>query len=349
MKINLRGLESFREVMRMGSATAAARRLDLSQPAVSRLIAQMERELGFKVFDRVKGRLVPTQQGQLLYEEVDLAFLGLERVRTVARDVHALNAGQLRIVAPPSFAEGPLVAIIQSFLKEHPKVQLVLDSNSRPTTMNMIATRAADCGFGKLPLEHPGIRTRPLVVNDTACVMPSGHRLARKRVVTVADLADEELIMIGRGSDTRLRIDDAFRAAGVVPRVRLETHNVGAACSFVRAGMGITLVNEMLARACWDRDVELRPLRPQILHEYVFMTSASVPESPLTVAFYETCRIGLKRYQCRTAGSNAGNSAPRAIQQHADLPQHPTQRTGGRVVASGTALGSEQSRSMKHR
>jgi DNA-binding transcriptional LysR family regulator len=301
VKINLRGLESFREIMRTGSATAAARQLDLSQPAVSRLIAQLESELGFKVFDRVKGRLIPTQQGQLLYEEVDLAFLGLERVQTVARDVQQLNAGQLRIVAPPSFAEGPLVDIIRSFMKEHPKVRVVLDSNSRAATLNMVATRSVDCGFGKLPIDYPGVRTRPLVTNETACVLPRGHRLARKRYVSAADLANEELVMIGRGSDTRLRIESALSEAGVVPHVLLETHNVGAACAFVGAGVGISLVNDMLAQAYRARNIELRPFRPQILHEYVFMTSSSVPESPLTQAFYESCRKALKRYDRKPA------------------------------------------------
>jgi DNA-binding transcriptional LysR family regulator len=296
VKISLRGLESFREIMRKGSATAAARELSLSQPAVSRLIGQLERELGFNVFDRIKGRLVPTQQGLLLYEEVESAFLGLERVSTVARDVHDLNAGQLRIVAPPSLAEGPLVGIIGTFIKKYPNVRVVLDSNSRPTAMNMIATRAADCGFGKLPLEHPGIHKRPLVVNETACVVPRGHRLARKPTVSATDLASEELIMIGRGSDTRLRIEAALRAAGVVPRIRLETHNVGAACAFVAAGVGITLVNDMLARAYCKREIELRPFRPRIIHEYIFMTSSGASASPLTLAFYAACRDALHRY-----------------------------------------------------
>ena len=299
MNITLRGLESFREIMRAGSATAAARRLDLSQPAVSRLVAQLERELGFKVFDRVKGRLVPTQQGQLLYEEVDLAFLGLERVSSVARDVRELNAGQLRIVAPPSFAEGPLVTIIRDFVTAHPKIRLVLDSNSRLATLNLIATRTMDCGFATMPLDHPGIRTRPLVVNETACAVPKGHRLARKRVIMPADLNKEDLILIGRGGDARLRIEEAFRSAGITPRVRLEARNVGAACSFAGAGMGITLVNGMLAQAYCDRGIVLRPFRPQILNEYVFMTSASMQESPLTVAFYESCRKCLKRYEHR--------------------------------------------------
>lgn len=230
---------------------------------------------------------------------MDLAFLGFERVQVLARDVNQLNAGQLRIVAPPSFAEGPLVPIVKAFVTAHPKVRISLDSRTRPTTMNLIATRTADCGFGKLPIEHPGIRTRPLVVNDTVCALPRGHALARRRTVTPQDLADAELILIGRGGETRLLIEEAFRRAGVVPRVHLETHNVGAACAFAAAGAGIAIVNEMLARVYRDRGIELRLFRPQILNEYVFMTSASVPETPLTDAFYQYCRAALKRHDRR--------------------------------------------------
>jgi DNA-binding transcriptional LysR family regulator len=295
MKINLRGLESFREIIRSGSATAAARQLGLSQPAVSRLIAQLEREIGFRLFHRVKGRLVPTPQAQLLFEEVDVAFQGIERVQALVRDVNEMNTGQLRIVAPPSFAEGPLVPIISEFMKAHPKVGVSLDSRTRPTTMNLVATRTADCGFGKLPIEHAGIRTRPLVVNGSACALASSHRLARRRVLTPVELSGENVILIGRGNEARRKVEEAFAAAGATLRVQLETHNVGAACAFAAAGMGVAIVNEMLARAYVGRGIVLRPFKPQVLHEYVFMTSASVPETPLVGAFYDTCRRLLAR------------------------------------------------------
>lgn len=299
MKINLRALEGFREIMRHGSATAAARQLGLSQPAVSRLIAQLERELGFTVFHRVKGRLVPTTQAQLLFEEVDVAFLGIERVQSLARDVAQLNAGHLRIVAPPSMAEGPLVPVVKRFAESRPKLRIVLDSRSRPTTLNLIATRTADCGFGKLPIDHPGLRTRPLLVSDSVCAVPAGHRLARRRVLTPTDLADEALIMIGRGSDARTRIEAAFRAEGVAPKVHLEAHSVGVACAFVAAGVGVAIVSEFLARDQRHRGIELRPFRPEIPQEYVFLTSASVPTTPLADAFYEACVEGFRRPKVR--------------------------------------------------
>jgi DNA-binding transcriptional LysR family regulator len=181
---NIKTLEAFREIIQLGSVTAAARSLGFSQPAVSRLLAQFEAELGFKLFHRSKGRLLPTSQALMLFEEVDLALQGVERINVLAEDIRQTNAGQLRVVAPPSFAEGPLVKLVATFLTLHPKIHINIDSRTRPTVMKLVATRTADCGFGKLPLDHPGIRLRPLISSPTVCVLPPAHPLsAGKRAI----------------------------------------------------------------------------------------------------------------------------------------------------------------------
>jgi DNA-binding transcriptional LysR family regulator len=302
MRLSVRSLEAFREIIRCGSVTAAAETLELSQPSVSRLLASLERDLGFPIFHRRKGRLEPTPQAMLLYEEVDLAITSLERVNAVARDLHTPSAGHLRIVAPPSFAEGPLVPLLTSFMESHPRVNVKLDSRTRPTTLGMIAGRAADCGFGKLPITYPGIRSRPLVKSESVCAIAKGHPLLACSTVKPQDLAQDNLILIGQGGDTRVRIETAFRDAGVVPRIRLETHNVGAACAFAAQGIGVALVNELLARAYLHLGIELRIFRPRILHEYVFMTSSGVQETPVTTAFYEHCVATLALGQDDAAG-----------------------------------------------
>lgn len=292
---HVKTLEAFREIIRTGSATAAARNLGFSQPAISRLLARFERKLRFRLFNRSKGRLLPTTQALMLFEEVDLALQGIERVQSLADDILNTNAGQLRIVAPPSFAEGPLVAPVASFLAKHPKIRISIDSRTRPTVMNLVATRTADCGFGKLPMDHPGIRLRPLVKSSTVCVFPPAHPLAAgTRPVGPKMLAGEPLIMVGhRGGDTQTRIDRAFLQAGVRPLVRLETHNVGAACALAAQGVGIAIVNELLARRSLWTGVHLRRFSPAIDQEYVFMSSANVLATPLTEAFYAHCRASL--------------------------------------------------------
>src|SRR5580698_280093 len=127
-QLNLRALKSFHEIIQSGSATAAAERLGLSQPGVSRLIAQLERDVGFDLFYREKGRLVPTADGLAVYEEVELAFSNIERINALVRDIRNHNTGQLKIVASPSFSEGVLSDVIVNFLKAFPKVRLHIDS-----------------------------------------------------------------------------------------------------------------------------------------------------------------------------------------------------------------------------
>lgn len=288
--LNLRGLKSFHEIVQSGSATAAAKRLGLSQPGVSRLIAQLERDVGFDLFYREKGRLVPTADGLAVYEEVDLAFSNIERLNTLLHDIRTHNTGQLRIVSSPSFSEGILADIVVAFRKTFPKVRMHIDSRSIETAKTQVATRAADCGFAKLPLDRPDIRSEKLVTSDTVCVLQRSHPLANEATLSPAQLADQPLILLGSGSWNRIQVEDAFKKARVGAFATIETHTVGSACAFAERGLGIAIVNELMARSFLKKNLVLRPFRPRILHEFVFITSALTPMGRLTQAFLEEAR-----------------------------------------------------------
>ncbi len=296
-QLSLRGLKSFHEIIQSGSATAAAERLGLSQPGVSRLIAQLERDVGFDLFYREKGRLVPTAEGLAVYEEVDLAFSNIERINAVVRDIRNHDTGQLKIVASPSFSEGVMADIVANFLKAFPKVRLNINSRSMETAKTQVATRAADCGFAKLPLDRPDIRAEKLVSCDTVCVLPRKHSLAREAAISPQQLTDQPLILLGLGSWNRVQVEDAFKKARVEPVVKVETHTVGSACAFAGRGMGIAIVNELMAKSFLRDNLVLRPFRPKILHEFVFITSALTPMSRLTQAFLDEVRRYFGRKQ----------------------------------------------------
>lgn len=290
MKVNLRGLESFRETMSTGSVTAAAERMGLTQPAVSRLISQLEQEIGFDLFYRERGRLTPTPEAALLYEEVDLAFGNLARLSGLVRDIAQFNAGQLKVVAPPSASEGMLPEVLGRFIAAHPGVRVTIDSRSVDTAQAMVANRTVDCGFAKLPVARNDITTEKLSISETVCVLPAEHRLAALEVVTPKDIGAEPMIQLGLGRWSRMLIDEAFAAKGVRPNVRIETHTVGSACAFVAKGLGVALVNEQMARAYAKPGNVLRLFRPQILHEYAFITSALAPRGRLAGALLEVAR-----------------------------------------------------------
>lgn len=288
--INLRSLECFRTIINQGSATAAAQHLQITQPAVSRLLAVLEKAVGFPLFHRSKGRLIPTDEARAFYKQVDIALQSIERLSDLARNLRNSDFGELTIVSPPSFAEGILSQVISAFVREHPNVRVNLDSESVEAARDRVALRAVDCGFIKLPADHPGLDCRPLISSGTLCALPRGHRLASRRVIKVTDLAGEPLILLGKGRASRQQIDDAFSRAGVDMNVRIETHTVGAACAFTSGGTGIAIINEMLGLLYANRKIVFRRFSPNVKHEYAFMTSNDAPMTRVTQKFFAYCQ-----------------------------------------------------------
>jgi len=243
LEFNLKSLECFRAIVDTGSATAAARQLNMTQPGVSRLLGLLEHKLGLSLFHRNKGRLVPTHEALLFHKEVELALKSIDRVSELARNLRNADFGELTIVSPPSLAEGLLSRVISEFIALHPNVHVSLDSQSVETARDMVALRAVDCGFIKLPVEHPGLICEPLIKAGTLCALPPKHPLASKRVINVTDLDCEPLILLGKGRVSRQQLDAAFLDAGVTMNVRVETHTVSSACAFARDGTGIAIIN----------------------------------------------------------------------------------------------------------
>ena len=293
MKLSLRCLEAFRETVATGSATAAAKRMGLTQPGVSKLIAQLEDELGFDLFYREKGRLAATPDALMLHEEVDLAFGNLERIGNLVRDISSCNTGLLKIVAPPSVSEGLLPAVAARFAKRHPNVRLSIDSRSVETSKALIASRAVDCGFAKLPLGRDDIRTAPLFSARTVCVLPETHPLAALDAITPADLGAEPLVLLGQGSWSRAQIDGAFQACRLIPNVKVETHTVSSACALAGHGLGVAIVNDVLADPYLRGGLIHRAFLPEIVHDYVFMTSSVAPVGRLAEALFQEAQLHL--------------------------------------------------------
>ncbi len=289
LRTNLRSLECFRTIIDLGSATAAAQHLQLTQPAVSRLLKVLEETAGFELFHRSKGRLIPTPEALAFYKEVDIALQSIDRVSELAHNLRNADFGELTIVSPPSFAEGILSTVISSFIADLPNVRVSLESESVEIARDMVALRAVDCGFVKLPVDYPGLRYQSLIASGTVCALSSEHRLANREQITVEDLHDEPLVLLGRGRTSRQQIDDAFAEAGVRMNVRIETHTVGAACAFARDGTGIAIINEMLGTLYADRRVVFRRFSPNVQHEYAFMTSLDAPMTRVTQKFHDFC------------------------------------------------------------
>jgi DNA-binding transcriptional LysR family regulator len=288
-QLNLQALKSFHEIVRTGTGVAAARRLGLSQSGVSRLISQLEAAVGFELFYRGKG-LVPTPEGRLVFEEVSLAFLNIDRINALINDIRTHNTGELKIVASPAFSEAVLPALVTLFLQSYPNVRLHLDSPPGATARFQVVTRAADCGFSLMPLEQTDIRAEKIMGGETSCILSRKHPLAKEPHLTPRLLKSQPLIQLGAGSYQRMVIDAEFKKAQVHPDVKIETHTVGAACALAASGLGIAIANGRFAKSYLKNGLVMRPFRPRIMQDYAFITSALLPMSRLAQAFLDIAR-----------------------------------------------------------
>lgn len=291
MQLNL--LETFRAVLEQGSTLAAASSLGVTQSAVSRRIAQLEAELDLDLFLRDRGRLVPTRECQALQGQIFGMVDRGQQLQHLARDLRRGNspALRLRVAVPASMTLSIMPRILSRYLAENDRVQVELHSGPYDTIERMLMDDRAELGFLRIPVQRPGLTVTPVIATRSVCVMPDGHRLCGQDVVTMEDLRNEPLILLGRMRAPRRELDAAFWATGQTPRVRIEAHSVMSACSLVAEGLGLTIVNGLMARDYDHLPITSRPISPVISDRFAFASNAEVPLSQSAEHFIETSRL----------------------------------------------------------
>ena len=220
---SLRELEVFRATVFSSSATAAAERLGISQPSVSRILANIEQRMGMILFLRQNGRLIPTAEAFALDDELETVFEGLESVRHLAAEADALRGGRLRILAPPSFCSHFVTPMIVEFKRAHPSVQIEFRVLSNQEALNKITSPEGDIAITTNRFTHPGVRMQIIKTTRSVCVMPANHPLASRSIVKAQDLDSEPFIALASNLKARSGVDQLFQRAGVSRDIVIET------------------------------------------------------------------------------------------------------------------------------
>jgi DNA-binding transcriptional LysR family regulator len=293
---SLREFEAFRALIACGTATAAARRLGISQSAVSRAIAQLEARVGVLLFERAGARLAPTADALAFNASLDPLFDALSRLD---RERWSRGREALRVVAPPTLSHHFLPRRIASFLALHPEQLIHLDVIASDALVTAIAEGRFDLGLTDYEFSHSGVRTEVLRETEAVCVLPPGHPLGEREVVTPADLVDTPLVGLTRRLSHRSNIDKAFIEAGIEPRVAVEVGTAGAAWECVRQGLGVAILNPFHVLASRIEGVVVRPFRPRFGYRMQFLTPAAAPMNGPTRAFVRHVRLSLGREATR--------------------------------------------------
>ncbi len=284
--MNERQLRAFRLVMRHGSVTAASQALNISQPAVSRLIADLERSVGFPVFLRKGGKLEPTAEGSQLLQEVERMFYGIERLRQVANEIRDLRRATLHIAAMPMVSLEVMPNAIARLLAERDGIRITHDVHGSARILDLVSSRQVELGIGQMVAERQGIDIIASYRTCCVCAMVPGHPLSGHAELGPRDLKGHPMVALAHHTVAAGYITQIFAEANVQPQIAVESQPSYTACGLAAAGVGIAIVDPLTPRV-FRADLRLVPFKPVIPFDFHVFKSAEVP---LTRAASTFCR-----------------------------------------------------------
>ena len=295
--ITMRQLEALRAVIENQTVTGAAKFMRLSQPAISKLISNLEFETKLTLFRRDRRRLEPTPEAEILYEHAQRVFDGLSEISRLSTDLRTLKGGRLTIYSLPALGMSVLPKMLSDFTRRHDQARIGLHVHTSRTVLQAVASQRVDIGLSMVGTDHPGVDCRVLRRVNAVCALPLDHPLGAKASIIPEDLAGEPFISFGQEARIRELIDLAFEERGVERQLRIDTHVSDSACAFVANGAGVALVDPFTAGDFARRkELIVRPFAPAIPYEFCLATPRGQPISLLAQRFIEELEADLDSY-----------------------------------------------------
>lgn len=302
-EFNARQLEVFAAVMASRNLVEAARRLQISQPGVSKALRALEQETGIKLFDRSNGRLEPTSEAMRLLPYAQRVIAHIKAANKFADRLREPHSTHITLVAG-SPALGSLVPrAVEMLRRNNPHVTLeILPEAMTERIITMVANHEVDIGISHAPPHVPDPRTLNMCRLVDVCehgisvAMPSDHPLSRRKVIRPIDLKGQAIIGISEHYPTMPLVRAAFRDAGVPLQIAITAGSSFAVCGLVRAGAGIGLINPVQLIGGLFEGVVMRRLEPRITIKTTIYSSAFEALSDGCARLVELIQIVARSY-----------------------------------------------------
>ncbi len=241
--------------------TEVAKALHTSQPGVSKAIIELEEELGIDIFTRHGKRLKRvTEPGQHVLRSIEVILREVGNLKRIGEQYSAEDSGTLSIATTHTQARYVLPVPVAKLRATYPKVNISLHQGAPAQVAQMVLDEVAEIGIATESLsDYPDLVTLPCYEWEHVLVIPKTHPLAAKSRITLEDLAAEPIITYHPSFTGRTRIDKAFAAKHLTPRIALEAIDSDVIKTYVRLGMGVGIVAEMAVRDSADDDLVVRP------------------------------------------------------------------------------------------
>lgn len=301
MHLSIRQLSTFREVMRSGSISQAARSVGRTQPAVSTMIRTLEGQLGFALFVRMRGKLTPTPEARYFLEECEDILARVERTERTLERISALQSGKLRIACHPAASSVFLPRLLTRFMKGKDDLDLSLIMRSSDVIEELIASQQFDIGFSETPRPRASILQTDYDL-ECVCILPADDLLSRAEVITPGDLDGRPMAVLFDEHGTAVRTEAAFRAAGCRFNKRLELRTFLPGLQFVAAGVCVMVCDMITAYSYILQTPEpaglsIRRFRPRISNSVSILTPGYATQSIAGRAFITDLQTAVERMQ----------------------------------------------------
>jgi DNA-binding transcriptional LysR family regulator len=238
--MEIRQLKAFLAIAEAKTFTAGARRVNVTQAAISMQIRQLEDEVGIPLFTRTPRRVILTQAGEYLLVRARNILREHDSALAEIAEVAGAEYGRLRIgSASAMFATQQLPGIMQKLREKYPNAELTVTSGTSQYLVDKIMHGEIDTAFVSLPVDNSNIATDLLFSDEIVAIASPKHPLAGEKFISAATLAGEKLILGERGGNTRRMIDDFFAAANVRPNVIMELSRQEAINQMVENNLGV--------------------------------------------------------------------------------------------------------------
>jgi DNA-binding transcriptional LysR family regulator len=294
--MNLRHMEVFHAVYADGSMSAAARRLNVSQPSISKILARAEDVLGFLLFRRLKGRLVPTDEAHVLFRVVDQMQGNLDAVAETARNLRGGLNSYLRLSVLPSLGLAVAPLAVQHLLKSHPKVRVDVQTLHHDELPRALNERDCDLAIGFDALaNHPSLHSFKIGRGELVLVYPKAAFPKTPERIPLSAIKTDGFISVTNSGPVGDLLSRALSIQKIELQDRISVRTFYVAAALVCAGVGFAVIDEFTASAVPHDDVAFCRLDPPLAFDVRCIFRADRPPSRLGRAFIDAMSAALRQ------------------------------------------------------
>jgi DNA-binding transcriptional LysR family regulator len=303
--MRLRHIEVFHAVYTSGSITGAAKLLNVSQPSISKVLAHAEQQLGFALFERHKGRIVPTREADRLIENVNDVYRDINELRRVSKNLGSAESGVVRFAMTPALGIDVIPSAIASYLALHPDTMFEVETLHQHQVVRALREMRVDFGVVFSPPVSPGIRIDHLAKAEFVVIANKSLGPAKSGKLTIQDLKGMDFVNLNvrspLGQILATRIESSDIRLHTVANV--ETYQMAKA--LVAHGAGVALIDEITARSSGHDQVEAFYLDPPLPFEIAILHTVSDPFSVITQRFIRHLKTEINAFLERPLRNHA--------------------------------------------